>query len=238
AMEHAEPSTVNVTEPPTVRTIVALTLARFLSVSPDGLKLGFDPKDEALLLRPTAGKRVDVQPAASGASELLPVRVYTYSGDRLLSSDTISIRVLVRRSVLTAAQAIDRKGMIEASMLSTGQAWVSPNASLSCTMEQALGAVARNKIAAGQVILPKLIETPLLIHRGDTVEIHCLSGTVTLKAARARAMGGGREGEYIPFQLIGSKKTFTARVSGRGRAILVVGETSAQQLEKADDTVE
>lgn len=237
-----EPTTVNVSEPSTIRTIIALTLARFLGVNADSVKLGFDPKDESLLLRPTAGKRVDVQPAAATTNELMPVRVYTYSGDQLLSSDTISIKVVVRRTVLTAAQAIERKGTIEASMLTTGQAWVSPNATITCTMEQALGAMARNKIPAGQPIVAKLIDTPLLIHRGDTVEIHCLSGSVTLKASRARALGAGREGEYVAFQLVGSKKTFTARVSGRGRAIIVVGEVATPQTDKqaegADDKVE
>lgn len=227
AVTQGEPATVDVSAPPTIRTIVALTLARFLGVGADSIKLGFDPKDEVLLVRPTSGKRVDVQPAASSANELMPVRIYTYSGDTLLSSDTISVKVLVRRPVLTAAQTIERKGMIEASMLTSGQAWVPPSATVTCTIEQALGAVARNRIAAGEPIVAKLIDTPQLVRRGDTVEIHCLSGAVTLKAARARALGAGREGEYVAFQLIGSKKTFTARVSGRGRAILVVGETAS-----------
>jgi len=233
--EQQEPTTVDTADAPTVRTILALTLARFLGVNAENLKIGFDAKDETLLSKPTEGKRVDVQPAASALNEQIPVRIYIYSGDKLLSSDTITVKALVRRTMLSAAQAIDRKTTIDAGMLTTGQSWVSPNTPMTCTMEQALGAVARANIRAGQPILAKQIDTPLLIHRGDTVEIHCLSGSVTLKAARARALGAGREGEYVSFQLIGSKKTFTARVSGRGLAIIVVGEVPLQASEKQDD---
>jgi len=229
----SEPTNVPLEGAPTVRSAVAITIARHLAVENVDLRLGFDPKDEAILSRATSGHRVDVQPAASSDNHLIPVRIYVYAGDRLLASDTLSVRALVRRTVLTAAQSLDRKRVIDSSVLITSESWVSPSDTPSCTLEQAVGATPRNRIGVGQVVTLGLIETPVMVKKGDIVQIHCLSGSITLKATRARALANGREGEYIKFQLEDAKKSFTARVSGRGLAILNMDDSNGDTRAEA-----
>ncbi|MGE3107763.1 MAG: flagellar basal body P-ring formation chaperone FlgA [Phycisphaerales bacterium] len=225
----SEPEAIDFSGPATVRHAVASAVARHLSAEVDDVHLGFDAKDAALLGRFTAGQRVDVQPAAASTNEVLPLRIYIYQRERLVASETIAVRVLVRREQVTASQPIDRRTPIDESMVSSSSSWVPPSTPMGVTIDEALGALARARIAVGQVITRSLIEQPVLIKKGDKAEVHCLSGTVTLKAMRARALADGREGEYIAFQIDGSKKTFSARVNGRGLAVLAIGRDLASE---------
>lgn len=218
-----EPTNVEFNGPATVRHSIASAVARHLNVEPEDLRLAFEAKDGAFIDQASGGKRVDVQPAAAAANEVLPLRVYIYQKERLVGNQMLSVRALVRREQVTASQTIERRTVIDETMLARGEAWVTPSTPVGVTMDEAVGTVARNRVGVGQVLTRGAIELPILIKKGDKTEVHCLSGTVTLKALRARALSDGREGEYIQFQVDGSKRTFSARVSGRGLAITSVG---------------
>jgi flagella basal body P-ring formation protein FlgA len=56
--------------------------------------------------------------------------------------------------------------------------------------------------------------------------VHVLSGSVTVRA-KARAMSNARDGELVQLKLEGSDRPLTARMSGRGRAVMVVDEPAA-----------
>ncbi len=218
-----EPTEVVFSGPATVRQSVAMAVAGHLNVDVDDVRIGFEAKDTGLLAQPVGTRRVDVQPAAGSANEVLPLRVYIYDGERVVVNEHMSVRVLVRRARVTAARTIERRGEIDESMLSRGEAWVPASALVGVTMEEAVGTVSRQRIGVGQVVTRGMIEQPVLVKKGDKVEVHCLSGTVTLKAMRARAMADGRDGEVIEFQIEGSKKSFSARVNGRGLAVMTMG---------------
>lgn len=218
-----EPSVVELNGPSTVRQSVALAVAGHLNVEPADVRIAFEQKDEALLNQLVTGRRVDVQPAAAAANEVLPLRIYIYNKDRLDINQTISIRVLVRRERITATQVIERRSTIDPGLISRSEAWVPASEPVGVSADDAIGMVTRQRISMGQVITAGAIEPPLLIKKGDKAEVHCLSGTVTLKAMRARALSDGRDGEVISFQIDGSKRTFSARVNGRGLAVMSIG---------------
>lgn len=228
ATGRAAPTGVKLTGPETVRSQVARALGRLYSVEPADVRVLFEERDEELLRTPTAGKRVDIQPTAAPASSQIGLRVYIFEGERLTLQRTISADVLVRRVVATANAPIARQAEIGPDDYSVGEQWLAPSAAVPCAPEEIPGRVARNRINAGQVITKALVESPVVVSKGDIVEVHCLAGGVHLKATRARALAQGRDGEVVPFRLEGSKKTFKARMSGRGSAVLVLDQTNAE----------
>jgi flagella basal body P-ring formation protein FlgA len=226
----ATPSSTPPADPgqPTIRDYIASSLGRLYRVQADDLRLSFDARDRQLLASSPGARRVSIEPTASGDSASMTVRVWQYDGDRQARTDAVSVRVLVRREVLTASASIDRGLAIDQTLLNHAEQWLSPAASTPATLEEAAGRIARMRITAGQVITRELVESPFVAQKGDLIEVHCLCGNVQVKASRARAQDKARDGEMVLLKLEGAGKTFRARMSGVGRAVLVVNDGADQ----------
>jgi flagella basal body P-ring formation protein FlgA len=85
--------------------------------------------------------------------------------------------------------------------------------------EALIGAVLRQRIAAGTVLRTGMIDRPLQIGRGDLVELHVLSGAARLRLT-ATAERDGRAGDQIPLHIPGTGRRVLARVTGPGAAAL------------------
>lgn len=206
----------------TMRSVIGLRLAELYGVDVQDLRVAFDPGDDEFLASAYTGDRIDIQPAASAGSPRVPIKVTTYSGDRVLLDRTVMSQALIQRRVVTSTGPVDRGHAIGGAGLVEAVQWLSPGVK-PASAEQVAGSVATRKVAAGQVIVVDDIAPPIVVKRGDTVWVHALSGSVTVKA-KAKALGQGRDGEMIAFKLDGSDRVFNARMSGPGRAVLVVGE--------------
>lgn len=216
------PEAVDLSGAPTVRTQVALSLAAMFRVEPEDLRLKFRAEDEMLLSTPISGRRVDVQPTGSAANSRLPVQVYVYAGDRIVAAGVTTVDVLVRREVYTATGSIERGTAIVPEQVAVSRQWVEPNAKAPAVRERIVGSVARTKLNAGQVFTDGDLEPPLAAKRGELIWVHCLSGGVSVKA-KARTLADARDGEVVQLRIEGSKKTFTARMSGAGLAVVDLG---------------
>jgi len=73
------------------------------------------------------------------------------------------------------------------------------------------------------VVMAEAVAPTVAVAKGDIVAIRCISGTVVL-STRARAMATGRDGELVQFQALDSKRTFFARMDGKGHATVVAGD--------------
>ena len=90
-----------------------------------------------------------------------------------------------------------------------------------CRLEDAVGMLTRSRVSSGSVLRASQIEEPLLVRRGERVTVHCLNGGVALRV-QARALRDGRRGELIECVLDGRDRAFSARVSDRGVAVMVL----------------
>jgi flagella basal body P-ring formation protein FlgA len=127
---------------------------------------------------------------------------------------------------------IDRRQQLTAEILTTSEQWLSPGAGAPCTLEQAVGSVARGRINAGRVITPDLLLAPIAVRRGDLVPVHCLSGNVRVEV-KARALADARDGEMVELRIDGAKNSFSARMTG-GKAVMLVNtgaETPSRENE-------
>ncbi len=208
--------------PSTVRTIAGATLARLFSVQLTDLKVAFDESARALLDTPAYGRRVQIQPAAAPSGSRIPLNVWIYDHDRVVSSGQIRADVLVRRTAVVASAALSRGQAISAGDVSLETMWLEPDAGSPIdTLDDAVGLVCRTRIPAGTTLRADHLERPLVVRRGDLVTVHCISGGIVVKSP-ARALSDGHDGEVIEFQVDKSRRPFLARVNGAGRAVMVI----------------
>ncbi len=205
-----------------VKGVVLARLAQMLQVTPSELRVSFNDRDDTLLNRSTAGLRVLAVPTASALSQRIPIRVTLFDGDTLVDERTVSTDVLVKMETVVMLTGVDRGVEITPSVISQRTQWVAPSSRPPATREQAIGSVARTRLEAGQMIETGDVESPIAAKRGEIVYVDCLSGRLVVKV-RARAVGTVREGEIAELKIDGGDGSFFARMSGKGRAVMLVG---------------
>lgn len=229
AVSVAQPEVVAVASdapPPagSIREAVLSRLADLFGVAMGDLRAKLTlPRASALDLDAPApeGTMLLVEPGASSASGSVPVRLEIYRGERLEQSHTISADVHVRRQVTVTTRTVERGEALDGGATSREERWVSPGGPAALDLERAMSAIARKRLPAGTVLSAGDVQSPVVVNRGDEVWVHVLSGELRMKI-KARAMGSARDGEVVKMQVDGSKKTFEARMSGRGNAVKVI----------------
>lgn len=201
-----------------VRALITPRLAEFLGVPERDLRVTFEAADAALLDTPIVGRTISIHP--SGQGDRIPVSVRIYDGDRVLTSGSIRVSVLVRRSVLIAVESFAKGSTVTPEGFRREDRWLLPSARPAGI--DALGRVARRRVPAGDILQGEDAELPVIIKRGDSVSVECISGGFVVRT-NAHAAQSGREGDLIDLQSPNTKVTFRARVSGPGQAVMVIG---------------
>jgi len=199
-------------------------VAQVASAAPTNLRLTFDERDADVLNTPIDGRSVEVN--AAGVSDKLPLTVRVVEGERTIVQQTIRVGVQVRRTVLKSL-SVRRKGdTIGAEDVESSPQWM-PLTARPASGEQVLGACVQSRLGAGEIIMENDVSAPLATQKGELVAVRVLAGSVAL-ATKARAMGPAREGELVRLQALDTKREFLARMDGRGRAIIVAGQTPVE----------
>ncbi len=207
----------------TVRDRIARSLVQLFGVPESDMRLTFDTRS-GLLDETTEGRTVGVQPSSMGEQITYSIRIY--KDDAMLSQGSVRVGVLIRRNVVIARQTLPRGSAISLEAFETQEQWLSPTLE-PATPDQVADAVVRTRIDANKIILAKDIEAPVVVQRGDVVSVDCVSGTVVISTS-ARAKDAGRTGDVITFQNLNSRKTFSARISGPGRAVLLAEDAGSE----------
>lgn len=216
-----EPESPEFSGPPTIRSIVSRGLLEFYGVEREALRVAFDPRDVAFLDRVEDTRRVSLAPATTEGSARGVVRVRVFDGDRLADDRTIRADVELLRRVLVMKSDVRRKGVLGESDVNEVETWIKPGgAEPVAAMDDAVGSVARTRLEAGAVLRKDQLEPPVMIRRGELVQVHCLGDGYEVDLV-ARAVRDGRVGELIELRVDGSKQTFAARVDGRARAVMI-----------------
>jgi flagella basal body P-ring formation protein FlgA len=98
-------------------------------------------------------------------------------------------------------------------------------------LEEVVGRMSRRAIRVGLPVFRSDLIEPLLVQRGDLVDVTVISGAAQLHLP-ALAETAGRQGDMISLKNPGSGKIFRARIEGKDRALVVAwpapGNTLAQ----------
>lgn len=201
----------------TLRALIPSRVAEALGVAEIDMKISFDHGDAPLLDAVVEGRRVVIRPTGDG--ERMPLSVRVYEGDRLVESGTVRVGVLVRREVWRAVGVIARGTTLTRENTRREEAWLASGER--AAGEESLGQVVRSRVEPGEVVKAADVELPIVIKRGDTVNVDCISGGFVVQTT-ARAMEAGREGQVIDLQPLNSKSVFRGRVSRAGQAVMVL----------------
>lgn len=232
----------------TLRGVIASRLAELQGVTLGDLRLKIaspSRADEAYLDVPMGSEqRVEITPGARNSSRM-PLNVDVYQGDRLIENRQYTAEIQVRRWVVVPVGTIERDQIITEEDFKREQRWVSPAADAPADAAQVIGATPRKRLEAGRVITAQDLQSPVVVQKGETVWVHCLSGGFVIKT-KARAMSAGRDGQLVAFQTEGNplapgarstsfqnKKTFMARMSGRGVAVIELAPSTALESEQS-----
>jgi flagella basal body P-ring formation protein FlgA len=208
----------------TVRAVVMTRIEQVAQADASDLRVTFDDRDVDILAMPVGGRTIDVR--ANGISDKLPLSISVFEGDRSIANRSIRVGVLVHRNVLKSL-SVRRKGdLITESDLEHAEEWL-PLTAKPASAEQVLNAAVQTRLTAGGIIMEDDVAAPLAVQKGEIVAVRVLSGSVSL-ATKARAMGPARKGELVRLQALDSKREFVGRMDGRGRAVIVAGETPTE----------
>lgn len=201
----------------TVRGAIVRELVRLLRTLPQDLRLEFETGDASTLDTPLVGRVVEI--AAVGSSDRMPFAVTLHEASGKSLRRSVRVGVLVRRQVALAQRAVERGDALSPEDVTVEERWLRPG---DTTLDggQVVGAVARRRLKPGDVLNAQLIEPPVLIHRGDRLQVRVMVGGVVIRRW-ANALEDGCEGDEISFAATSdSRQRFAAVVVGRGDALV------------------
>jgi flagella basal body P-ring formation protein FlgA len=96
------------------------------------------------------------------------------------------------------------------------------------TIDEVAGKEAIRDIAAGQVLDAHYVRSPLLVKRGDVVDLFARAGGVQVRT-RARAREEGGHGDLINIELLNDRRALVARVCGIQEVEVLASSPSVDQ---------
>jgi flagella basal body P-ring formation protein FlgA len=210
--------------PHTTHAGIVASIARTLGVGVGDVRVEIEPGDAERISASTVGRTLTVQPIGSGERPAL--RVTLYEGDAIVLREVVRARVEVKREVAVTREPIPRGQIIDERSVLHETRWL-PADFRYTSPDSVPGAVARRALDVGEPIDAGAIEPPLAAKRGELISVHALTGGVVVESI-ARAKRDGCEGDIIELESVGAgeKRTFQARLAGRGRAVLIVGAST------------
>jgi flagella basal body P-ring formation protein FlgA len=145
----------------------------------------------------------------------------------------VTVEVALRAPVVVVTASLPRGAVIR-----TADVQVQPDQSgedrgEAChSLDEVVGRELTRAVAAGVVLQPQYLRTPILVRRGEVVTVYARSGGVRVRIT-ARAKDEGSLGDLITVESLLNRKPYTARVSGIQEA-----EVYARALQAAPAAVE
>ncbi len=213
----------------TVRDHLGSWLRSRFRASRDQIRISYPERAATLLATPTEARIVSI--TEIGFSEKIALRVEIYEGDHLVTSESVRVGVEVLRDALVVARPVRRGSPLRESDVRREQSWIDPT-DPPAPPRTAIGHSLIRSLQPGQVVREHHVEAPAMIERGQDVSVRTVRGTVVVTTV-ARARHDAREGELIELETRdGSRRRFTARVAGPGRAVMTgSGEEQASVVQ-------
>ena len=142
----------------------------------------------------------------------------------------IATREVARGSVITAADVEVR--VMERTAKMSGQRVAIDS------VESILGKEAKQAIRANDVVFADMVQSPVLVKRGDTITVMSQTGGIRVRTT-ARAIKDGAYGDLVQVESLQGKQRFDARVVGsREAAVLTATNASPAEPTKRVDTAQ
>jgi flagella basal body P-ring formation protein FlgA len=228
------PSIKPAVEGPRLQELAEARIAQLVGMDPQDVRIEFAPQDADLLAMGTGGRLVEIQPM--GKSDRMALSVRMFELDRVVASGSIRAKVTVRRDVLVLREPIARGVGLTNDNTTIESRWIGPT-EIPADPVETIGKVAKGKLKAGQMLIPQDVEPIIAAKKGDQVNVDCISGSIILRRTM-RALETGREGDTIALAGSNGKMTAQARLSGPGRAVLILNPLANPSEQQVGPSVE
>lgn len=202
---------------PTLREHIERWVYARLKSTPKTTRITFNERDSALLNTPTTDRIVEIREI--GRSDRMTLRIVVYEGERIVSEQQLRFEALIEREVLVSTVFIRRDERVSAESTRLEKRWLPTTVPIAPPSES-LGQVARTTIDPGEMLLASMLESPILVERGQMVSARSVAGSVSV-SLKVRAKQDGRMGEIIELESRDRTQRFHARVAGAGRVVIV-----------------
>jgi flagella basal body P-ring formation protein FlgA len=161
-------------------------------------------------------------PAATGPREPVLWRGDVIYGESHRFAIWARVNIAVPCQKLTAAESLKAGQPIDAHQIRVTTGSCFPSAATELSIEQVEGMTPVHAISARAELRLDLLTPPNDINRGDEVRVEVRSGAAHL-VLTGRALSSGRSGETISIRNPENNRTFQARVTGKGAALVDAG---------------
>jgi len=160
-------------------------------------------------------------PAAAGAPSPVLWRGDVVYGDARRFAIWARVTVTARLVQVVAVESLRAGQPVEPRLLrlQTTRGFPLP-AKFAGSIEQVAGRLPLLNIPAGSPIHLNQLVAPFDVNRGDVVDVEVRSGAARLSFS-GKAETDGRSGDMVSIRNEGTKRLFQARVSGKGRALVI-----------------
>jgi flagella basal body P-ring formation protein FlgA len=132
----------------------------------------------------------------------------------------VPVDVDLYRPIVTTISPIAKGAMISSSELEMREMDISQlNGTYFTSMDEVVGMQAKRPLRADKPVIANFLEPPLLIKKGEQVQMTARSGGLVVKIAGVALMDGHR-GQQISVRNNQSKRVVEARVSGPGQVTI------------------
>ena len=154
--------------------------------------------------------------ATGGGAPWTGEQTFRVSVPRHAGGELFTIEALVKRAprAVVAVHPIERGETIRAEDIELARVQSGSNQRTAYqTLEDAIGKQATRNIVVGQVLDDQYVRSPLMVNRGDVVDLFARSGGVQVRT-RARAKEEGSHGSLIQVEILNDRRSILARVCG------------------------
>lgn len=206
-----------VTQGPTLRDNLLRWVYAKLDAQPGSARIHFNERDTDLLATSTRGRIVEI--GEIGRSTSMSCRIVIYEHDRIVTDATLRFDVQIQRAVRVITTQIRRGELITESQTVLETRWMSPLEPIA-DPTKSLNKVCKTTLDPGVVLESSMLESQILVKRGQIVSARSLAGTVSVSMS-VRALADGSLGDIIELESRDRKQRFTARVASSGRVVIV-----------------
>jgi flagella basal body P-ring formation protein FlgA len=225
---------INLDSASTLRGLVVARLAELTGATASDLRVTFSERDEALLQQGALIDRFEIESPASRFVGRVPLTIRRYRGDRVAETLQVAAQVERRALVIVATRSISRGERFSADAVAVREVFLRDDRGEPIRdLKLVVGQIASAQLREGAVLYPSMIETPLMVRRGELVTVRCISGGLVVRTV-ARAGGDGRLDEVIEVRNETTRQTFAATVTGVREATIHLDP--AAQSESTQET--
>lgn len=204
----------------TLRGMVEQLLAERAGVGIEESRVTFTQRDTKKLDVPILGRSVEIQPTSMNTLGRVPIVVRLYEGRRI--SETVNVNATVKRTMLAVVTTgpVARGEIFTRTKLQVREC-VIDDSSITPIADPSimLGQESTVSLRAGQMVTVQAVRSPIMVKRGERVDVRCIVGRLVIRTVGLAAEKGSLNDSILIKNEI-TKETFYAVVTGRREVVV------------------